>query len=344
MSSMTDEFERLAALHNEGALTDEEFAAAKQRVLSDGPEEGAEDEREFALLEAERLMELGAIERVQSNYDEASRCFEGALDVFQTHGDRHGEGRARGLLGRVCRSQGHYGRATQFHTQALDIARELGDKHTEGINLGDLGMVYQSLSQYDRARELYTQALDSAREVGNKRSEGGHLGNLGNLLFTLERLDEAESAFRQSVDIAREVGDKRREGLQLGNLGDLFFTLERLDEAEHAFRQAIAAGGQTSPIIAGVFRGSLALLLAQQGNLDEAQRLLEMGDAQVAPRPDEHAKFLCKKGQVCRLAGDADGARASLDQARALAADLKVSEDSEVAKAIRELEAVLSER
>ena len=33
---MTDELERLATLHEKGALTDEEFAAAKRRVLSDG--------------------------------------------------------------------------------------------------------------------------------------------------------------------------------------------------------------------------------------------------------------------------------------------------------------------
>ena len=60
--------------------------------------------------------------------------------------------------------------------------------------------------------------------------------------------------------------------------------------------------------------------------------------------PEEHAKFLGKKGQVCHLAGDADGAQASLGQARALAVELNVSGQSEVGQAIRALETLLAKR
>lgn len=261
MSSVIDELERLSTLHEKGALTDEEFAAAKQRVLSDGPEEDSGEERELALVKAERLTELGSIEYAQGNYDKALRCFQGALE----------------------------------------IAREIGDKRSQGINLGKLGNVYYSQGQYERAIELYTQALDIAREIGDKLSEGIHLGNLGDALFSLERLDEAESPFRQAILICDE----------------------------------------TVPGAAGAFRGSLAWLLAQQDQIEEARSMLETGEAQVESMPEEHAKFLAKKGQVQHLLGDADGARASLEQAQALAADLKVGDETQVAQAIRELEAVL---
>ena len=56
---------------------------------------------------------------------------------------------------------------------------------------------------------------------------------------------------------------------------------------------------------------------------------------------EEHARFLSKKGQVCHLVGDAEGARASLEAARALAVELKVGDESEVSQAIGELEATL---
>ena len=74
--------------------------------------------------------------------------------------------------------------------------------------------------------------------------------------------------------------------------------LDRLDEAEAVFREAIPIGDDDLSCAAGAFRGSLALLLAQQGQHDEAQALLEAGEPQVESFPQEHAKFLCKKGHV----------------------------------------------
>ena len=58
--------------------------------------------------------------------------------------------------------------------------------------------------------------------------------------------------------------------------------------------------------------------------------------------PIEHAKFLCKKGEVCLLSGARGDAIGSLEAARKLATELQVSGDSEVGQAIEELEALLS--
>ena len=77
--------------------------------------------------------------------------------------------------------------------------------------------------------------------------------------------------------------------------------------------------------------------------MDEAKALLEAGEPQVESHPEEHAKFLCKKGQVCHLAGDAEGARAALVQAQGMAAELKVTDDSELGQAVAALAALLGE-
>jgi tetratricopeptide (TPR) repeat protein len=381
MSSVIDELERLSTLHEKGALSDEEFAAAKQRILSDGPEEDSGEERELALAKAEQLMELGHIEYAEGNYDKALRCFQEALEIAREVGNKSSESFTLGNLGRVYQTQGQYEQAIELHTQAIDIGREIGNKHSEsvhlgnlgnvyysqgqyerameiftqaldiarkignkfgeGINLGNLGNVHRAQGQYERAIQLYTQALDIAREIGDKRSKGVTLGNLGNVYYSQGQYERAMEIFTQALDIAREIGDKRSKGVTLGNLGDALFSLKRLDEAESAWRKAIPISDGTFPVGAGAFRGSLALLLAQQDQFKEAQSLLETGEAQIEPYPEEHAKFLAKKSQVCHLAGDADGARASLEQARALAAELTVGDETEVGQAIRELEAVL---
>jgi tetratricopeptide (TPR) repeat protein len=353
------------------------------------PEDGTEagsasdsaEDRELGLVEAERLLELGHIERAEGEYPEAEHCYLSALEFFQKHGDRAGEGEAIRSLGGIHQRKGELDRATELLTQSIDIAREIGNKRSEGNNLDNLGLVYQRKGDLDRAVELYTQAIDIAREIGNRGSEGTVLGNLGlvhkdrgeldravecfqqsidiaremgrrdgegigigNLGSVYEvrgELDRAAECFQQSIDIAREIGNKESQGINLGNLGEILFLQDRLEEAEDAFRQAIPFADQAFPLAAGHFRGSLALLLAQKDQFDEAQDLLKAGESQVAPYPEEHAKFLCKTGQVQLLAGEHKDAQGSLRQAREIAADLNFHDGSEVTQAIRELETLI---
>ena len=343
MSSVTGELERLTALHKEGALTDEELAAARQQVLSDGPEEDSDEDLDLALLEAERLIALGQIERDQTSHDKALRCFGKALDIFRSHGDRLGEARALGALGGVYRNQGKYERATDLLTQATYIYREVGSRDAEGRMLRNLGLIFQAQGQFERAIEANTQALQIHQKVGNRGDEGVALGTLANVFLAQGQHERAAEFYRRSLDISREFGDKSLEGITLGNLGEVLIELQCLDEAEDAHRRAISICDDTIQCAAGAFRGSLALLLAQQHKFDEAESMLQTGEPQVEPMPEEHAKFLGKKGQVCHLAGDADGAQASLEAARALAVELNLSGESEVGQAIRALEAVLGE-
>ena len=108
-----------------------------------------------------------------------------------------------------------------------------------------------------------------------------------------------------------------------------------------AFREAIDQCNHTFPVAAGAFRGTLALLLAQADQFDEAMSLLECGEPQVEPMPEEHAKFLCRKGQVQHMSGRAQPARESLQKAREIADTLTVTENSEVSQAVTALTLLL---
>jgi hypothetical protein len=96
------------------------------------------------------------------------------------------------------------------------------------------------------------------------------------------------------------------------------------------------------PLGSGSYRGSLALLVAQQGELLTAHHLLETGEPHLESFPDEHARFLCKMGQVQLLGQRPDLARSSLARARAISAKLCSGESGEVAQAIAELHGLLA--
>ncbi len=133
----------------------------------------------------------------------------------------------------------------------------------------------------------------------------------------------------------------RLEGVWLGNLGDALLSSNQIDEAQSSLEQAIGLGDQTFPVAAGSYRGSLALLFAQQERHQEAYQLLDTGEPQVRNSPEEHAKFLCKKGKVFLLTGNAAKGQKACEEAQAIAAQLNVSADSEISRSISELVALL---
>jgi tetratricopeptide (TPR) repeat protein len=292
------------------------------------------EDAELARLEAERLVELGHVEARLLHFDEALRCYERALELFRTHSDRNGEGKALGSLGNIhlCRSQ--HDAAIQRYMDACVIFREVGNRNAESIALGNIAQVLQLRGEYDRAIELYEKALAIHEAVGDLRSQGRICGHIGYVWRSRGRADLAVESHEQAIVIAREVGDRRAEAMNLGNMGDALCLLDQLDEAEVAFRQAIALSSDLSSIAVGAFYGSLALVLAQRGSADEAQELLVKGESLMGSDSREHAKFLCKKAQIFHLRGDSEGADLALLEAEGLVEESKLGDDIEVGQVV----------
>jgi hypothetical protein len=57
----------------------------------------------------------------------------------------------------------------------------------------------------------------------------------------------------------------------------------------------------------------------------------------------ELGKLLCKRGEVERLAGDLDAARAARDEAASIAAETKAGPDSELGRAVAALTDALNQ-
>jgi tetratricopeptide (TPR) repeat protein len=212
----------------------------------------------------------------------------------------------------------------------------------EGRVLGNLGDLRREQGRPAEAREHYEAALDIHREMGNRRTEGILLGSLGQLHFE-QTPTEAREHFEAALAIHREVGDRRSEGIVLGNLGDLLLAQGETEAAETRLTEAVAVCDETWPAAAGAFRGSLALLRAQRGAIDEARTLLTRGDQQLrGVYALELGKLLCKRGEVERLAGDLDAARAARDEAASIAARIGAGPDSELGRALAALNDALA--
>ena len=149
--------------------------------------------------------------------------------------------------------------------------------------------------------------------------------------------ERALELFQHALRLNRLIKDRISEGINLGNLGRLYHDLGDPEQAQVHFAQAIQRCDSLNYLIgSGVFRGSLALIQAQQGGIDEALLLLNTGEPQVAVYAMEHGKFLCKKAKALHLARRPAAALEALAQAQSIAAELNTTPDSELTKMITE--------
>ena len=81
--------------------------------------------------------------------------------------------------------------------------------------------------------------------------------------------------------------------------------------------------------------------MAEQGRIDEALQLLEVGEPMILKLPEEHGKFLCRKGHVLWMSQDSEQARTALSQAKELLGSLGLGDASPLVRSIAALQARL---
>ena len=152
--------------------------------------------------------------------------------------------------------RGHFQDGLQLLTQAVDAARSLGDKSGEERLLGQLGRVWMALENWLLAAEYFEQALTIAREIGDGQGEASHLGNLGQIQLQQRNLQDATNQFQEAIRIARKIGDRQMEGRLWGSLGlvtlrnqmSVGYTREATIEAIEHIKRAIAIAQETGDL------------------------------------------------------------------------------------------------
>ena len=227
------------------------------RLENLGEEDEPTSERDLALIDAERMLELGNIEYNESNFPEAMRCLEKALEQFQAlgefihqghamvvlgqvymevddlehatrlfeqarqiyRGERNlrGEAEVLGLIGVSHHRQHAYQSAIDHLSRAIQIQNKMGDVRRSAIHLRVLGLAYKKLGQPQTAIEVFQQALEIHRNVGDRKAEGSSLGMLALAHSWLGELEHALELNQEAIAIHREVGAKRSESICLGN-------------------------------------------------------------------------------------------------------------------------------
>jgi predicted ATPase/class 3 adenylate cyclase len=296
-------------------------------------------------LECEAMAALGAVDINEGRIEQALLHYELAHAIACELGDPRLECGAILGLGNVFSHQGRVDQGLLHYERALAIARETGSRRMQGNLLANIATQHENLGHIEQARAQYEDALAIAREIGYRQLEGNTLCNLGMQHLLQGHLEAASLASKDALVIARELGHVRLECVVLCNLGLVLERLEHPVEALGQFEEAVRiAHNVGDPSSEGQFLGYLGLLHARQGRHDDGRRCLESGEALLRAASDRFGLgiLLTSRSEAHLLAGDAVAAKASIEAAASIAAEVGAGPASEIGLALARVTSLIA--
>ncbi|HET9171474.1 MAG TPA: BTAD domain-containing putative transcriptional regulator [Actinospica sp.] len=235
----------------------------------------AADEAGRGAEQAEALLNLAHVYRIDGNFDHAMELLGAAVDAYRGIGDTLGEANALVELGRVVNLRGKHSDASEIHERALGRYRALGDRLGEADALYELARVDALVGEAARAESRAGEALTAFRELGKTLGVAQVRVVLANLRRRAGDFAAAAELLEQSAAVFREVGQKQNESNVLWTLGQIRLSQGDLEQSAVLLERALGLAREvgTRHGVAGCL-GVLGTVRLAQGDLPAAAELL----------------------------------------------------------------------
>jgi predicted ATPase/transcriptional regulator with XRE-family HTH domain len=256
----------------------------------------AADRSASPAVRARALNGLGNLTWMQGDLAQAAAYQAESLALFRAAGDRLGIAQSLNDLGNITGDRGDYASAAALYEESLSVAREIGADWIVACTLHNLGLTATLMAEFERASGLLADALERWQRLGDEVARARSLSVAGQVAHQQGNTECALAYQSESLALRRRFGDQHGVAVSLGYLG--WIELER-GETERAlahFREALPLchKAENPRGIARCLTG-IARLVADQGGLDEAARLLGAADAigrsdGAVPAPDDRSR------------------------------------------------------
>jgi eukaryotic-like serine/threonine-protein kinase len=259
-----------------------------------------------------------------------------ALVIWRTIGQKRGLALS---LNQMASAQALLGKpkdALASYQEALSLRREIGDKRGLGDSLIDLGDFQDDRGDHDQALTMYKEALQLERDLGNESLQAACLNNIGNAYLENGRYDDALTYFQQALQLREKSNVPADIVDAVHNLGYTSAEMGQFDQAISYYLRALdLRRSMDDQHGAAIESYSLGTLFDYQGRFGAAvnskQEALKTF-REINDKTYWMAKMEGGSAEALILAGRADEAKSSLDEALSLSHELK--NDSMVAETL----------
>jgi eukaryotic-like serine/threonine-protein kinase len=233
-----------------------------------------------------------------------------------------------GLVATCAKAESQVADAEERFDEAIEHARlavsvleedsdTLSTSYTSALN--NLAWVYYDAGQFSDSVRVQRQAADVTKRIGRGRTVAMYviLNNQARSEWTLGWLLSAERTFRESLELSRGVSRSGEPNMGvMKNYARVLLDLRRTAEAKDWLQRALARSDNVPPRWINDARLTLALVLAEEGDVAGALRVFEPAERELraAPIPAERALIAMIRAQLAVAEGRLDRARAQIDE------------------------------
>lgn len=262
------------------------------------------------------LKQLGKCQREQNKFAEAINTHTKGFDIASQLCDTAEIVYALNNIGTNYRRMSMLEDATTFHYRALRYCEEYSDKETYGakknrvVSLNGIGNISLRLGDYETADSVFRAALHGEQELGSALGQAINYANLGAIFEHNDQLDSAWVYFRKSMYMNNKAKSDLGISLCHGYFGELYEKENKLDSAIIEYNQAFAMKDKIDAWHWLNSCLSLAHLYNKQGNLSQAQQLLDQAEkvALESRSRDHSASIYALLSQINEKTGNAQKA------------------------------------
>jgi CHAT domain-containing protein len=256
-------------------------------------------------MRAQILIAKGNLSLLEEDFPNARTDFEESLNITRSNGHRFLEAQTLLNLGFADLLQDHYEDALeQLHAAGI-ISREIGAHQTLEKAQGDEGWAYFETGDYQRALASFNQALASAVELGSTIDQEVWGKTAGITEARLGNLDAAQEHYDRALALARSLKYASELAQVDEALASLLLHAPQPEQAEKYINEARELARRSGSAF-DIQLGNLleAQLIAQRGQLQEAEALLVAVERQSQQFPTTLVDAQHTLAQVCDKAGE----------------------------------------
>ncbi|QDA58920.1 tetratricopeptide repeat-containing sensor histidine kinase [Hymenobacter jejuensis] len=172
--------------------------------------------------EAQALLELSALHRRQTKYEEARRYARHALRLFERLSNKQGQAKAWLQLSLIDMVAGNLKPAVDFALKGLPLAEQVGDQQTQAYLHVSMGDAYVKMENYEEAIPILQSVLKSGQQLGDKQLVLQALNGLGESFQKLRKWPQALHYHQRALKLSQQLGDKVGEAADETNLAEVY--------------------------------------------------------------------------------------------------------------------------
>ena len=169
-------------------------------------------------LEAQLLLNIGMIYRIQGDYQQALKYLYASVEQSKNLELYNDQAAALNQIGTIYRLQGNSSGALEHYFNALTLFQKLEDLGGIATILNNIGIVYFYQGNFEKSLEYYLASLELEEERQDEYGISISYINIGEVYKNLKQYDEALSYFLKALVLAQKNEDKDLDGDSVGVL------------------------------------------------------------------------------------------------------------------------------